>query len=38
MICKYYMNKDNVLNIVAICKQIFKTFSWTIPFKFEIVY
>ena len=30
--------KDKVLNIVAIRKQILKTFSWTIPLKLEIVY
>ena len=31
-------NNDKVLNIVANRKQIFKTFSWTIPLKIEIVY
>ena len=30
--------KDKVLNIVAIRKQILKTFSWIISLKFEIVY
>ena len=30
--------KDKVLNIVAIRKQIFKTFSLTIPLKLDIVY
>ena len=36
---KYFMNKkDKVLNIVAIRKQILKTFSWTISLKLEIVY
>ena len=36
---KYFMNKkDKVLNIIAISKEIFETFSWTISFKFEIVY
>ena len=36
---KYFMNKkDKILNIVAIRKQIFKTFSWTISTKLEINY
>ena len=30
--------KDKVLNIVAIRKQMFKTFRWTITLKLEIVY
>ena len=30
--------KDKVLNIVAIRKQILKTFSWIIPLKLEMVY
>ena len=30
--------KDKVLNIVAIRKYIFKSFSWIIPLKLEIVY